>query len=220
MKKWIACALVLVVMFGLVACGGRTGTDFDKPEDLYTFDAKILEIHDSYFLVEPSADSHEANSSDKIQVSTQNADPSAQWQVGDSVRITYNGQIQELYPAIVPQVYKVEKLPLASTEEVGYTSTTLKPGYYYLVGEYEEWTTPYVNINFDDDSFAFGEGAIISYAEHGSFKIKGEMITASTQNTTFVFQIKDASTIILIDCGNYEAFAKYEGSAFVYHSEN
>ena len=117
MKKWIVCILVVIIMFGLVACGGRAGKDFDKPDDLYTFEATILEIHDSYFLVEPSADSRESNSSDKIQVSTQNADPSIDWQVGDSVRITYNGQIQELYPAILPQVYKVEKLPLVVPEE-------------------------------------------------------------------------------------------------------
>ncbi len=109
MKKWIACALVLIVMFGLVACGGRAGKDFDKPDDLYTFDAKILEIHDSYFLVEPDAGTQEANCSDKIKVSTQNADQSIDWQVGDLVRITYNGQIQELYPAILGQVYKVAK---------------------------------------------------------------------------------------------------------------
>ena len=109
MKKWIVCALVLIVMFGSVACGGRAGKDFDKPDDLYTFDAKILEIHDSYFLVEPDAGTQEATGSDKIKVSTQNADQSVDWQVGDLVRITYNGQIQELYPAILPQVYKVEK---------------------------------------------------------------------------------------------------------------
>ncbi len=89
----------------------------DRPDDLYTFEAAILEIHDSYFLVEPSAGFQEANSSDKIQVSTQNADQSIDWKVGDFVRITYNGQIQELYPAILPQVYKVEKLSLVDAEE-------------------------------------------------------------------------------------------------------
>ena len=101
----------------------------------------------------------------------------------------------------------------------GCTTTTIESGYYYLVGEYEAFATPYVKINFDDDTFTFGESSIISYAERGSFKIKGERITASTQNTTFVFDIKDTSSIILIDCGNYEPFVKYEGSEFIY-SEN
>ena len=117
MKKFLMILFALICLLSLVACGARSGKDLDKPDDLYTFEATILEIHDSYFLVEPAADSQEINSSDKIQVSTQNADSSAQWQVGDLVRITYNGQIQELYPAILPQVYKVEKLYPVSTKE-------------------------------------------------------------------------------------------------------
>ncbi len=106
MKKWIIGTLVLIVMLALVACDGRSGKDFDKPEDLYTFNGRILEIHDGYFLVAPDAGTPEANCSDKIKVSTQNADQSIDWQVGDLIRITYSGQIQELYPAILPQVYK------------------------------------------------------------------------------------------------------------------
>ena len=103
---------------------------------------------------------------------------------------------------------------------VGCRSTVLESGYYYLVGEYDEFVTPYVILNFDDNSIAFGEGTIMSYAERGSFKITGERITASTQNTTFVFEIKDSSSIIMIDCGGYEAFAEYEGLEFIYHGEN
>ena len=99
---------------------------------------------------------------------------------------------------------------------VGCSSINLKSGYYYTVGEYEEFMTPYVKLNFDDNSFSFGEGTLLSYAERGSFEIKGERITASTQNTTFVFEIKDSSSIILIDCGGYKPFAKYEGSDFTY----
>ena len=99
----------------------------------------------------------------------------------------------------------------------GCNSTNLKSGYYYKIGNYEEHATPYVELNFDDNSFAFGEGLILSYAERGSFAIKGERITATTQNTTFVFEIKDSSSIILIDCGEYEAFTEHEGAEFEYH---
>ena len=99
---------------------------------------------------------------------------------------------------------------------VGCNSINLESGYYYVGGEYEEFATPYVKLNFDDNSFSFGEGTLLSYAERGSFEIKGERITASTQNTTFVFEIKDSSSIILIDCGGYKPFAEYEGSDFTY----
>lgn len=99
----------------------------------------------------------------------------------------------------------------------GCNSTNLKSGYYYKIGNYEEYATPYVELNFDDNSFTFGEGLILSYAERGSFAIKGEKITATTQNTTFVFEIKDSASIILIDCGEYEALTEHEGAEFGYH---
>ena len=98
-----------IILFGPVACGGQAGKGFDKPVDLYTSNPMILEIHDNYFLVEPNAGTQEASCSDKIQVSTQNADQFVDWQVGDFVRITYNGQSQEFYPAILGQLYQVEK---------------------------------------------------------------------------------------------------------------
>lgn len=102
---------------------------------------------------------------------------------------------------------------------VGCNSIDLKSGYYFKVGDYEEFITPYVNLNFEDNSFVFGEGTILSYAERGDFTVKGDSITATTQNTTFIFEIKDSSSVILIDCGEYEAFAEYVGSEFVYHIE-
>ena len=116
MKKVLALIFALICIASLAACGGKSGKDFDKPDDLYQFEATILEVHDAHFLVEPSKDSQEARSSDKIVVSTQNADPAVQWQVGDLIVITYDGIIMETYPAQLHQVYKVEKLTPSLTE--------------------------------------------------------------------------------------------------------
>ena len=117
MRKYIALVLALVCVLGLVACDSKSGKDFDQSEDLYQFTATILEIHDGYFLVEPRAGMEELNSADKFEVSTQNADHSIEWQVGDRVLITYNGEILETYPAQLGQVYKVEKLTLTLTDD-------------------------------------------------------------------------------------------------------
>lgn len=116
MKKLILLVLAFACMLTLVACEGKAGKDFDKPDDLYQFDAKILEIHDNYFLVEPGAGMDELKSADKITVPTQNASQEVEWQVGDLILITYNGEIMETYPAQLGQVYKVEKLTLKFTE--------------------------------------------------------------------------------------------------------
>ena len=117
MKKLIALVLALVCVLCLSACDGKAGKDFGKADDLHQFGATILEIHDDCFLVEPSAGMDELKSADKIEVSTQNADKSIDWKVGDLVLITYDGVILESYPARLGQVYKVEQGILKLTEK-------------------------------------------------------------------------------------------------------
>ena len=110
MKKFLTLILSLICILSLSSCDGKSGKDFDRPDDRYRFEATILEVHDAHFLVKPCENTQEAKSADKIVVSTQNADPNVQWQVGDPVLITYDGIIMETYPAQLHQVYKVEKL--------------------------------------------------------------------------------------------------------------
>lgn len=110
MKKLISIVLVLVCIICLSACDNKSGKDFDKVDDKYQFEATILEIHESSFLVKPAAGTTELNSSDKIVVSRQNADKSIEWNVGDLALITYSGVILESYPAQLHQVYNVEKV--------------------------------------------------------------------------------------------------------------
>ena len=116
MKKLIILVSFLICAVFLVACEGKTGKDHDLPEDMYQFEAKILEVHEGFFLVEPSADSQESKSSSQITVSRQNADPDLEWKVGDTILITYDGQIMETYPAQLGQVYKIEKLTFILTD--------------------------------------------------------------------------------------------------------
>ena len=80
---------------------------FDWGVSSYRFRAKILEIHDSYFLVEPVAGSAELNSSDLIEIPLKLMDASPEPQVGDILEIEYDGMIQELYPAKIPNVYQI-----------------------------------------------------------------------------------------------------------------
>ena len=69
--------------------------------------AKLLEIHDGYFLVEPVEGSWELNSSSKIEVPMKNMEPSPEPQVGDILEIEYDGQLQETYPARITEVYGI-----------------------------------------------------------------------------------------------------------------
>lgn len=110
MKKYIALALAFIFIFGLASCDKKSGKDFDEAE-VFSFEAKVLEVYDSYLLVEPSADSNEIRSADKIQVPLKNKTTS--WDmpaVGDLICIVYDGSIMETYPAQLGEVYGIEVL--------------------------------------------------------------------------------------------------------------
>ncbi len=110
MKKMIALVLVMFCLLSLAACDNESGKDFDEAET-YSFHAKVLEVHDSYLLVEPLADSNESKSADKIQVSLK--DKTTSWPmpvVDELINIVYDGSIMETYPAQLGKVYRIEIL--------------------------------------------------------------------------------------------------------------
>ena len=117
MKKWILFVLVLICMLSLVACDNKSGKDFDETKT-FSFQAKVLEVHDSYLLVEPLANSNESKSAGRIQVSLK--DKKASWSipvVDDLVEIVYDGNIMETYPAQLGKVYRIEVVKTTSTSE-------------------------------------------------------------------------------------------------------
>ena len=69
--------------------------------------AKVLEIHDGYYLVEPVKGSWELNSASQIEVPMKNMEPSPEPQVGDILEIEYDGQLHETYPARIIEVYGI-----------------------------------------------------------------------------------------------------------------
>ena len=102
MKKYITLFLVICCVFTLVACKANT------KEDVHSFEATVLEVHDAYLLVEPAEGAWERSSADKIEVSLQDKTSWPIPQVGDTVNVFYNGELMETYPARVGKVYRVE----------------------------------------------------------------------------------------------------------------
>ena len=95
----------------------------------------------------------------------------------------------------------------------------LPSGTYYMEGEFDEFLTPYLQLNFEDHTFHMGEGDVISYAERGAFIVKGNRITATSQSTVFVFEITDKDTLVLIDNGDNEKFKMPENSEYVFRHD-
>ena len=117
MKKFFAVLLIALCALSLFACGGKdtdAGKDADTGEESLirdcTFTARVLEIHEEYLLVEPSEDSVERQSYDKLKVTLGELSVPEGLKTGDTLRIVYNSMVQELYPAIIPYASVIEKV--------------------------------------------------------------------------------------------------------------
>ena len=98
-------------------------------------------------------------------------------------------------------------------------NTPILSGSYYAVGDYEEMVTPYLSLDTDNNEFRFGAGSVVSYQEYGSYKIADGKIIATSQRTTFEFEIKDKNTLVLIDNGDNEYFKIPINTQFVFSKD-
>ena len=88
-----------------ILCGYGKVTDAKVQ---YLFQATVLEVSEEYVLVAPAEGSSERNSADKIQVMLPDQPSWPIPQPGDRVTVAYDGMIQELYPARIPNPYRLE----------------------------------------------------------------------------------------------------------------
>ena len=121
MKKAILILGILVILISLIACR-QTDTPANESipskTETYSFFATVLDVSDHSLLVQPSEDSNERKSSDKISLSFEGKTESIP-AVGDTVKIFYDGTIAESYPAQIFQVYRIEIVNPESAENQG-----------------------------------------------------------------------------------------------------
>ena len=98
-------------------------------------------------------------------------------------------------------------------------TTSVLSGNYYAVGDYEEMLTPYLWLDTNENKFSLGAGSIVSYAENGFYEIVDGKIIATSQSTTFEFEIKDENTLVLIDNGDNEFIKIPINTQFVFSKE-
>ena len=100
----------------------------------------------------------------------------------------------------------------ADHSNIGLTS-----GFYYIVGDYEEFMTPYLKLYLDENTFYLGMGTILSYAERGSFTIENGKLIGKSQNTTFIFEITDSNTLVLVQNELFDELP--ENACFVFAAD-
>lgn len=118
MKKLISIALCFFGIISMVACS--------KEMDMHTvlqeqnFTGVVLEVHDETILAKVNAEEDVYKSSDLVSVSldVQIPDGLSEYSVGDEVRVYYNGEIAESYPAQVTTVYAITIVEEANQNSV------------------------------------------------------------------------------------------------------
>ena len=99
------CILVIRAVFSDDPLGVTNESEVSSP--MTVLRAKIMEVHEGYFLVEPVEGNWELSSASQIEVPMKNMAPSPEPQVGDILEIEYDGQLQETYPARITAVYGI-----------------------------------------------------------------------------------------------------------------
>ncbi len=118
-KKVLICFAVMLFAAAMMSCGKKKTEEF-------TFRAVITEIKNGSMLVTPVEGSDELRSSDSFRVTIENMPSSPEPEVGDIVEITYDGGIQETYPAGLDHVFNivvVEKAAKTDGQDSGSTVT-------------------------------------------------------------------------------------------------
>lgn len=177
-------------------------------------EAKILEIQDGYFLVEPVEGSWELNSADKIEVPMMNMSPSLEPEVGDIIVIEYIGEILETYPAQLRTVCRIHVVG-ESEPTYGYEHVSAEFPEYYLTipidGVYRiEISGPDHSggcSNADGTAFKCGEEIYLEPLD-GMKDLRGITVTALDEDGFTVFSVsvadkEDSEPINIITCDDW-----------------
>ena len=103
------------------------------------FQARILDIYDELFLVEPVQGSSELNSADQIEIPMKNMDPSREPLVGDLIEISYSGEILETYPARLNDVFNIKAIDETNKLSLNDVITLSQYGYDLTWSDFEQY---------------------------------------------------------------------------------
>ena len=106
MKKLTALILVFCCIVALCSCGWKTSHD----DTAVYFEAKVTEVGEGHLMAEITDQGSTSLAPDTpVHVST-NFEGYTGCETGDTIRVTFDGMIQELYPPIIPNVTTIEKI--------------------------------------------------------------------------------------------------------------
>lgn len=173
MKRLVTFIFSLVIVWTLIGCDKKSVGDVSS----VTFEAEILEISDSYYLVCPVEGSQELKSADQITIPIGNLESSLKLTVGDIIKIKYDGEIAESDPAQISEVYdiKIVKKAERTDEMVTYNGITRKKS------ELCNQTLRYLELTEEEKSLSsYFPPEFVLFEENWGITLTAENITSTT----------------------------------------
>ena len=134
----IAC-IVVAVCFLTNPPAMEDDSSFLSGTQSKVFQARILDIYDELFLVEPVQGSSELNSADQIELPMKNMDPSREPLVGDLIEISYSGEILETYPARLKDVFNIKTIDETNKLSLNNVIILSQNGYDLTWSDFEQY---------------------------------------------------------------------------------
>ena len=123
MKKRFALGIGVIVALAIagimIFSAYRSSESYRKKKaaETYKMTGTVLEITNGTMVVEPLEGEDELSSSDKFVVSMEHMNASPEPKVGDIIEVTYNGDIEESYPARLGGVTYISVVDSASDDK-------------------------------------------------------------------------------------------------------
>ena len=105
MKKLVALVLVVLFVFSLAGCGNRSLNDIIRHEDYVT--GIVREVYDNYILIFIENSGYPNGAACEVSLNVEYKDSMTHFNVGDVVKVYYDGGIMETYPLRIGHVYAI-----------------------------------------------------------------------------------------------------------------
>lgn len=109
-RKSVVAMTSLLILAGCSSstASGSTSQASSSAESQVSVIATVTEIDSDNIIIEPVEGSDELKSSDKFSLTSVDVEMPADLDVGSKIEIFYSGEIQEIYPAVLVGVERIE----------------------------------------------------------------------------------------------------------------
>lgn len=179
MKKLLFCLVITLVI--ITGCSQQK--DRENLADKANFAGIVIEVNDQSILVKVNEDEEEINSSDLMSVllNAEEDDSNTDFDIGDEVRIYYDGTIAESYPAQINKVYAI--MLVYSSGSQSDNSSGKFAGDYNVEGQSEHWGA-YLEYLARENDRVWVEGTVIYFGDNTPEKVNMKFVIYDIERTS------------------------------------